>query len=80
MNQDNETKRRKKPGNWVLMASGLFAVVFIANVIVGKISISQGATQVAGLGDLGEFFVLMIAVILFVIACLARERNAKASD
>lgn len=80
MTNNADASKGGKPGRGFLIASGVCALVFIANVIIGKVSISQGATNVAGLGDIGEFLVLMVAVILFIIACLARERAAKASE
>lgn len=73
---DQTASGASKPGKGFLIASGLCAIVFIANVVIGKISISQGATEVTGLGDIGEFLVLLVAVILFIGACLARERAA----
>ena len=61
-------------GRMALLASGLLFAVFIANIVIGKIAISGGATTVPGLGDVGEFLVLFVAVVLFIAACLARER------
>ena len=57
-----------------LIAAGLLFVVFIANIVIGKIAVVGGATTVPGLGDVGEFLVLFAAVVLFIAACLARER------
>lgn len=68
-----------KPGKGFLIASIAFALVFIANVVIGKISVMQGATEATGLGDVGEFLVLFVAVVLFIGACLARERAAMRS-
>ena len=62
---------------WV--ALGLF-VVLIANIVVGKIAVLGGATTVPGLGDVGEFLVLFVAVLLFIVACLARETAATESE
>jgi len=57
-----------------LLGAGVLFVVFIANVVIGKIAILGGATSAPGLGDVGEFLVLFAAVVLFIAACLARER------
>jgi len=68
-----------KPGRVLLLASlGVF-LVFAANIVVGKIATMHGATTVPGLGDVGEFLVLFVAVVLFIAACLARERAEKAA-
>jgi hypothetical protein len=61
-----------------LLAAGILFLVFVANIVIGKIAILGGATVVPGLGDVGEFLVLFAAVVLFIIACLSRERAADA--
>ncbi len=72
-------KKSPKPGRGFLLASLVFFVIFAANIVYGKIAITQGATTTPGLGDVGEFLTLFVAVVLFIAACLARER-AEASD
>ncbi len=57
-----------------LLAAAILFLVFVANIVVGKIAVLGGATVVPGLGDVGEFLVLFAAVILFIVACLNRER------
>ena len=61
-------------GGKALIGAGLLFAVFIANIVIGKIAVLGGATTVPGLGDIGEFLVLFAAVVLFIVACLARER------
>ena len=80
MSENNSASGRKtaKPGKRFLIASLVFAFVFVANIIIGKISVMQGATEAMGLGDVGEFLVLFVAVVLFIAACLARERATTA--
>jgi len=63
----------------LLGAGGLFAV-FLVNIVVGKIAVLGGATTTPGLGDVGEFLILFAAVVLFIAACLARERAQKRQD
>jgi|GEM_PF-1428574 len=65
---------RKAPG--ALIAAAVLFLVFVGNIVIGKIAVLGGATVVPGLGDVGEFLVLFAAVILFIVACLARERAA----
>ena len=60
----------------LLLAAALLFVLFIANVIIGKFAILSGATVVPGLGDVGEFLVLFVSVVLFIGVCLRREMAA----
>jgi hypothetical protein len=80
MSENNSASGRKaaKPGKGFLIGSLVFAFGFVANIIIGKISVMQGATQAMGIGDVGEFLILFVAVVLFIAACLARERAATA--
>lgn len=65
-------------GRGTLLAAGVLFLVFVANIVIGKIAVLRGATVVPGLGDVGEFLVLFAAVVLFIVACLSRERAADA--
>ncbi len=58
----------------MLLAAAVLFLVFVANIVIGKIAVLGGATVVPGLGDVGEFLVLFAAVVLFIAACLTRER------
>ena len=80
MSENKGASKRKaaKPGKGLLIASLVFALVFISNIVIGKVSVMQGATEAVGIGDVGEFLVLFVAVVLFIAACLARERAAAA--
>jgi heme A synthase len=61
-------------GRNALLGAAVFFAVFAVNIVVGKVAVLGGATTVPGLGDVGEFLVLFAAVVLFIAACLARER------
>ena len=61
-------------GRNALLGAGILFAVFAVNIVVGKVAVLGGATTVPGLGDVGEFLVLFAAVVLFIAACLARER------
>ncbi len=63
----------KTKGGGVLALAGLLFVGFLINLVVGKIAIMNGATQAPGLGDVGEFLLLFVAVLLFIVGCLQRE-------
>ena len=67
-------------GRNALIGAGLLFVVFIVNIVIGKVAVLGGATTVPGLGDVGEFLVLFAAVVLFIAACLVRERNQNRED
>ena len=59
------------------MAAAVLTLAFAVNIVIGKIAVLGGATVVPGLGDVGEFLVLFAAVVLFIVACLAREAAAE---
>lgn len=59
-----------------MYASIAVFLVFAANIVIGKVAIVQGATSTPGLGDVGEFLTLFVAVVLFIAACLAHERES----
>ncbi|GAB5469688.1 MAG: hypothetical protein Kilf2KO_27180 [Rhodospirillales bacterium] len=61
----------------MLTLAGLLFAGFLANLVVGKLAIMEGATQSPGLGDVGEFLLLFAAVLLFIAGCLRREAAAK---
>ena len=63
-----------------LIASGVLFLVFLANIVIGKIAIARGATTTPGLGDVGEFLLLFAVVVLFITACLAKEREREESN
>ncbi len=73
-----ETKKEppalSRTGRGALLAAAILFLVFVANIVIGKIAVLGGATVVPGLGDIGEFLVLFGAVVLFIGACLTRER------
>ncbi|MDJ0611834.1 MAG: hypothetical protein QNJ67_22875 [Kiloniellales bacterium] len=62
------------PGRIALWGAAVLFVIFAGNIVIGKIAILGGATTVPGLGDVGEFLVLFAAVVLFIAACVDRER------
>ncbi len=73
-----ETKKEppalSRTGRGALLAAAILFLIFVANIVIGKIAVLGGATVVPGLGDVGEFLVLFAAVVLFIAACLTRER------
>ena len=75
MSESNkEPPALSRTGRGALLAAAILFLVFVANIVIGKIAVLGGATVVPGLGDVGEFLVLFAAVVLFIAACLTRER------
>lgn len=72
-----ETAKNPKPGRYLMLASFGFFLAYAANIVIGKIAMSQGATTLPGVGDVGEFLILFVSVVLFIAAYLARERASK---
>lgn len=77
--QSSAGKSGSKPGRGLLLASLAVFLIFAANIVIGKVATMQGATTAPGLGDVGEFLTLFVAMVLFIAACLARERAEKAA-
>ena len=66
-----------RPGGRIALA--IFFVcfsLFVANVLLGKLSILYGWNEIPLLGDVAEFFLLLLAVTVFVVAALRREGTA----
>lgn len=56
----------------MILAGAAFAV-FLANSIVGKVSLLLGASTPVHVGNVAEFALLVFAVICFVVAVLEKE-------
>jgi len=67
----------RRPGGRLLLGALAFFLIFCANIVIGKIATMQGMTSAPGLGDVGEFLMLFVAVVLFIAACVAHERWEK---
>jgi len=63
----------KKAGNGWLISSGLLFGFYCLNVAIGKLALLSDKKPVFSLGDVGEFMVLLAAVVCFVITMLIRE-------
>ncbi|WP_231870124.1 hypothetical protein [Grimontia celer] len=53
----------------------LFSLYFL-NVIATKIQIASGSTSIVRVGDVGEFILLLLASLTFVVATLSAEKEA----
>ena len=58
---------------WYLVASGTLFGLFVLDVLRGKAALNYEFEPILKLGDVGEFLVLLGAVILFMIEVLRRE-------
>ncbi len=54
--------------------------IFVVDILVAKIQVLLGSTFPIHLGDTVQFLVLLVAVTLFVIGALVREKYEKNSD
>jgi len=58
---------------WFLVAAGALFGLFVLDVLMGKAALTYGFEPILKLGDVGEFLLLLTAVILFMIEVLRRE-------
>ena len=56
-----------------LFAAGALFGLFVLDVLLGKAALTYEFEPILKLGDVGEFLVLLAAVILFMIEVLRRE-------
>jgi hypothetical protein len=54
--------------------------VFVANILLGKATITFGWEGIPLLGDVAEFLLLLFTMIVFVIAALLREQAGAKGD
>jgi hypothetical protein len=76
----------KSPEKWAFasrLAMPVFLIcffVFIANILLGKATITFGWAGFPLLSDVAEFLLLLFTMIVFVIAALLRERAGAKDD
>jgi len=58
---------------WYLASAGALFGLFLFDVLLGKAALHYGFEPVMKLGDVGEFLVLLAAIVLFVAEALRRE-------
>ena len=58
---------------WYLFSAAALFVLFALDVLVGKAALYYDFKPMLKLGDVGEFLVLLAAVVLFVVEVLRRE-------
>lgn len=58
-----------------ILPAVLFLLYFL-NVIATKFQIASGSTSIVRVGDVGEFLLLLLASLTFVVAMLSAEKEA----
>ena len=66
-------KSKSKSGRGWLWLAGVFFLVFVANIVLGKAALSPSFEAPFLFTDVGEFLLLFGAVICFIVGVLCRE-------
>lgn len=71
--------QRKRPGGrpWFLLAS-LFTAAFALNVAVRMLEVKRGLS-IWNVGDVGEFLLVLVAMVFFVFGLLCVEERPESS-
>ena len=64
---------KKGSDTWYLIIAGILFGLFLLNIVLGKAALVAGTEPILSVGDVGEFLILLAAVIFFVIVVLHRE-------
>ena len=64
---------KKSSDTWFLASAGILFGLFLLNIILGKAALTFDTEPILSLGDVGEFLILLAAVICFIIVVLHRE-------
>ena len=64
---------KKRSDIWFLVSAGLLFGVFLLNIFLGKAALVFDTEPIISVGDVGEFLLLLAAVICFIIVVLHRE-------
>lgn len=66
---------RTKADVWWLSIAGVLFGVFLLNIFLGKAALLFDTEPIMAVGDVGEFLLLLAAVICFVIEVLRQESH-----
>ncbi len=71
---------KKRSDTWYLASAGILFGLFLLNIFLGKAALVFDMEPILTIGDVGEFLILLAAVIFFVIVVLrleSQESNGK---
>ena len=63
----------KRSDVWFLITSGILFGLFLLDILLGKVALIYDTKPILAAGDVGEFLLLLGAVICFVIEVLRLE-------
>ncbi len=63
----------KRTDVWYLVISGILFGLFLLDILLGKVALLYDTKPVVAAGDVGEFLLLLGAVVFFVIEVLRLE-------
>lgn len=67
---------RSRQARGCLVSAGWVFAILVADVVIAKIQVVMGASIPVHIGDTGQFVLLLLAVSLFVIGAILREKQA----
>ena len=68
----------KKSNIWFLVSASVLFGLFVLNILLGKAALQLDMEPIISIGDVGEFLLLLAAVVCFVIVVLHRESQKSA--
>ena len=70
----------KRSDVWFLIIAGALFGLFLLNIFQGKAALLFDTEPILTIGDVGEFLILLAAVIFFIIVVLHREAQESALE
>ena len=64
---------KNRSDTWFLVSAGVLFGLFLLNIFLGKAALIFDMKPIVTLGDVGEFLILLAAVVCFVIVVLRME-------
>lgn len=64
---------KKRFDTWFLVVAGVFFGLFLLNIFAGKVALLLDMEPILTIGDVGEFLILLAAVICFMVVVLHLE-------
>lgn len=70
----------RRSARWAVWAASAFFLLYVGNVLLGKLAAMQGSLKGWQAGNVYEALFLFLAVIAFVIAAIQRESRDAAGN